>query len=60
MKRYISLPGAEHFQAIGEQYRELYEHMAGGADTLIDPQAMDEKLSSIPAAAIESSAWARR
>ena len=27
---------AEHFQAIGEQYRELYEHMASGADTLFD------------------------
>ena len=40
---------AKHFQAIGEQYRELYEHMASGADSLIDPQAMDEKLSLIPA-----------
>ncbi len=39
---------AEHFQAIGEQYRELYEHMASGADTLIDPQTMDEKLSFVP------------
>ncbi len=45
---------AEHFQAIGEQYRELYEHMASGADTLIDPQAIDEKLSFVPRAAIES------
>ncbi len=45
---------AEHFQAIGEQYRELYEHMASGADTLIDPQAIDEKLSFVPTAAIES------
>ena len=44
---------AEHFQAIGEQYRELYEHMASGADTLIDPQAMEEKLSLVPTAAIE-------
>lgn len=39
---------AEHFQAIGEQYRELYEHMASGADTLIDPQAIDERLSFLP------------
>lgn len=45
---------AEHFQAIGEQYRELYEHMASGADTLIDPQAIDERLSFVPTAAIES------
>ena len=44
---------AEHFQAIGEQYRELYEHMASGADTLIDPQAIDERLSFLPAAADE-------
>jgi uncharacterized membrane-anchored protein YhcB (DUF1043 family) len=44
---------AEHFQAIGEQYRELYEHMASGADTLIDPQAMEEKLSLVPTAAID-------
>ncbi len=44
---------AEHFQAIGEQYRELYEHMASGADTLLDPQEIDEKLSFVPAAMIE-------
>ena len=44
---------AEHFQAIGQQYRELYEHMASGADTLIDPQAMDEKLSFKPTVMIE-------
>ena len=44
---------AEHFQAIGEQYRELYEHMASGADTLIDPQAINEKLSLVPKAAID-------
>ena len=47
---------AEHFQAIGQQYRELYEHMASGADALIDQQAMDEKLSFVPAGMIESSA----
>lgn len=44
---------AEHFQAIGQQYRELYEHMAGGAEALCDRQAMDEKLSFTPAALIE-------
>lgn len=27
---------AEHFQSIGRQYRELYEHMAGGASTLCE------------------------
>lgn len=27
---------ADHFQAIGRQYRELYEHMAAGADSLCD------------------------
>ena len=45
---------AEHFQAIGSQYRELYMHMASGADALCDQQAMDEKLSFKPAAMIES------
>lgn len=45
---------AEHFQAIGEQYRELYEHMASGADTLIDPQAIEDKLTFVPTAVIES------
>ena len=46
---------AEHFQTIGEQYRELYEHMASGADTLLDPQAIDDKLSFMPPVMIESS-----
>ena len=46
---------AEHFQSIGEQYRELYEHMASGADTLLDPQTIDEKLSFVPTAVIEPS-----
>lgn len=44
---------AEHFQAIGQQYRELYEHMASGADTLIDPESINEKLSLVPSAAID-------
>ena len=39
---------AEHFQTIGQQYRELYEHMASGADSLIDQQVIDEKLSFVP------------
>ena len=45
---------AEHFQAISHQYRELYMHMASGADALCDQQVMDEKLSFKPAAMIES------
>ena len=28
---------AEHFQALGVQVRELYDHMAVGAETLVDP-----------------------
>lgn len=47
---------AEHFQTISQEYRELYEHMASGADALIDQQAIDEKLSFVPSAAIEASA----
>ncbi|MEM1174923.1 MAG: DUF1043 family protein [Pseudomonadota bacterium] len=30
---------ATHFQAIGRQYRELYEHMAAGSETLCAPDA---------------------
>ncbi len=44
---------AEHFQSIGEQYRELYEHMASGATTLLDPQALDDKLSFMQPEKIE-------
>ena len=44
---------AEHFQTIGQQYRELYEHMAGGADSLLDQETIDEKLSFMPTAMIE-------
>lgn len=44
---------AEHFQAIGQQYRELYEHMASGADSLCDREATDAKLSFRPTALIE-------
>ena len=28
---------AQHFQALGQQYRSLYKHMAHGADALCDP-----------------------
>jgi uncharacterized membrane-anchored protein YhcB (DUF1043 family) len=44
---------AEHFQTIGQQYRELYEHMASGADSLLDQETIDEKLSFMPTAMIE-------
>ncbi len=30
---------ATHFQAIGQQYRELYEHMAAGSEALCAPDA---------------------
>jgi uncharacterized membrane-anchored protein YhcB (DUF1043 family) len=45
---------AEHFKAIGREYRELYEHMAGGADSLCDRDALDTKLSFEPKAILES------
>jgi uncharacterized membrane-anchored protein YhcB (DUF1043 family) len=45
---------AEHFKAIGREYRELYEHMAGGADSLCDREALDTKLSFEPNAILES------
>ena len=45
---------AEHFKAIGREYRELYEHMAGGADSLCDREAIDVKLSFAPKAILES------
>lgn len=45
---------AEHFQAIGREYRELYEHMANGADSLCDREAVDVKLSFAPKAILES------
>lgn len=44
---------AEHFQAIGQQYRELYEHMASGADSLCDRETIDRKLDFEPAAILE-------
>jgi len=45
---------AEHFRAIGREYRELYEHMASGADSLCDREALDVKLSFAPKAILES------
>lgn len=47
---------AEHFQAIGEQYRELYEHLASGADSFCDTDTLNEKLAHEPAPAIGKSA----
>ena len=45
---------ADHFKAIGREYRELYEHMASGADALCDREAVDMKLSFEPRAILES------
>jgi uncharacterized membrane-anchored protein YhcB (DUF1043 family) len=50
---------AEHFKAIGREYRELYEHMASGADSLCDRDALDAKLSFAPKAILESIAEER-
>ena len=36
---------ADHFQAIGKQYRELYEHMASGAEALCDIEDRSGTLS---------------
>ena len=35
---------AAHFQAIGQQYRELYEHMAAGSQSLCDISETDGRL----------------
>ena len=45
---------AEHFRAIGREYRDLYEHMASGADSLCDRDAANVKLSFAPKAILES------
>ena len=50
---------AEHFKAIGREYRDLYEHMAHGADSLCDREALDTKLSFAPKAILESIAEER-
>lgn len=36
---------AEQFQAIGKEYRKLYEHMASGAASLCDTGRIGERLS---------------
>jgi uncharacterized membrane-anchored protein YhcB (DUF1043 family) len=51
---------AEHFRAIGREYRDLYEHMASGADTLCDRDAVDLKRSFAPKAILESIAEDRQ
>jgi uncharacterized membrane-anchored protein YhcB (DUF1043 family) len=51
---------AEHFRAIGREYRDLYEHMASGADSLCDREAVDLKLSFAPKAILESIADEQR
>ena len=45
---------AEHFRAIGREYRDLYQHMASGADALCDRDAAEVKLSFAPQAILES------
>lgn len=39
---------AAHFQAIGKQYRELYEHMANGAQSLCEPDDAGKTLLFAP------------
>lgn len=39
---------ATHFQAIGKQYRELYEHMATGAHALCEPGEAGKQLLFAP------------
>ena len=51
---------AEHFRAIGREYRDLYEHMASGAGSLCDRDAADLKLSFAPKAILESIAEERQ
>ncbi len=39
---------AAHFQAIGKQYRELYEHMTDGAQVLCEPDEAGRQLLFAP------------
>ena len=39
---------AEHFQALGQQYKSLYEHLASGADSLCDTPDAGQELSFVP------------
>ncbi len=41
---------AAHFQAIGNQYRELYEHMSSGAQALCEPDEAGNRLLFAPGA----------
>lgn len=41
---------AAHFQAIGKQYRELYEHMANGAQSLCESDEAGKTLLFAPSA----------
>lgn len=41
---------AAHFQAIGQQYRELYEHMSNGAQALCEPGESGQQLLFAPGA----------
>ena len=41
---------AAHFQAIGKQYRDLYEHMASGAQVLCEPDSAGKQLLFAPGA----------
>ena len=36
---------AEHFQAMGVQVRELYDHMAAGAESLCDPAKSEQAIA---------------
>ncbi len=39
---------ASRFQSIGKQYKELYEHLAAGSQSLCDKQAMQEGIEFAP------------
>ncbi len=45
---------AAHFQAIGKQYRELYEHMSNGAQVLCEPDEAGKQLLFAPGASAAS------
>ncbi|MDX1500343.1 MAG: DUF1043 family protein [Woeseiaceae bacterium] len=44
---------ADHFQALGVQVRELYDHMATGADALCDRDAAERAIEFSAAKALE-------
>lgn len=39
---------ASHFQTLGQNYRELYEHMAAGADSLFEQGDSDKSVAFVP------------